>query len=256
MAEPVEARPGDVARFVTRMTPVVERARRFSGWSFEDLNVSYSAGREPWDYEAAARVLLTGASRVVDLGTGGGEAFSRILAANRDVRAFATEEWHVNAPIAVRRLRIPVVQASSLDLPFRAAAFDLVLSRHEAIGPAEIDRVLAPGGVFLTQQVVPDNWPELRRYFPRKTVHPRHDIEYAAAFRSLGYVVEQQQCMYQAVFASLEGLVFVLLVTPWDIDLDVVADAEALLAVERDLARDQGIALTEGRYLLNARKPG
>jgi hypothetical protein len=38
-------------------------------------------------------------------------------------------------------------------LPFRDGAFPLVANRHEAFQAAEVSRVLAPGGTFITQQV-------------------------------------------------------------------------------------------------------
>ena len=95
-----------------------------------------------------------------------------------------------------------------------------------------------------------------RSYFPRKTIHPAHDVEYPAAFKELGYAVRYERAGFPAFYRKLEDLVFLLLVTPWDIaDLDLEADAAALLAVERDLSTPLGIELTEGRYLLEARKP-
>ena len=38
-------------------------------------------------------------------------------------------------------------------MPFEDSRFDVVLNRHELDDPAEVFRVLRPGGVFLTQQV-------------------------------------------------------------------------------------------------------
>ena len=38
-------------------------------------------------------------------------------------------------------------------LPFRDGAFALVINKHEAFLAAEVSRVLAPGGAFVTQQV-------------------------------------------------------------------------------------------------------
>ena len=105
------------------------------------------------------------------MGTGGGECFSEICRGH-DGLAVATEEWPPNVPVASARLSAigaPVVHASSLHLPFGAASFDLVLDRHEELYPAEVARILAPGGRFLTQQVGSDNWRELWDYFPRIT---------------------------------------------------------------------------------------
>jgi hypothetical protein len=48
-----------------------------------------------------------------------------------------------------------------------------------------------------------------------------------------------------------------LLACPWEVPgLDIVQDADALLALEAALASPDGILLTEGRYLLEAQKSG
>ena len=66
--------------------PFIERARNFSGWNFDDLRVTrvepspFPDGRDtPWDYVALAREHAATAGRVIDLGTGGGEVYSRII---------------------------------------------------------------------------------------------------------------------------------------------------------------------------------
>jgi hypothetical protein len=120
-----------------------------------------------------------------------------------------------------------------------------------------VDRVLTPGGCVLTQQVTPDTWPELRRFFPRMTVFVDHYEEYTKSWRSLGYEVERQRHSWRSAFATLGDMVQMLLVAPWYVpNLDVERDIEALLAVERELGTAAGIVVTEGRYLLRARKPG
>ncbi len=142
-------------------------------------------------------------------------------------------------------------------LPFRDGAFDVFLSRHEAIDPVECDRVLAPGGTFLTQQCSPRDWRELRRFFPRQTVHPEHDREYPEGFRAMGYEVSFQRHDYKVAFGSLGDLVFMLMTAPWTIpDFDPQLEIDALMAVEAELSTADGIVLSEGRYLLEARKPG
>ncbi len=102
-------------------------------------------------------------------GLAAGKLFAELCKAYRG-RAVASEPWAVNAPIAKRalsHLRIEVVRAHSLHLPFRDGAFDLVLDRHEEMDPGEVHRVLAPGGTVFTQQVGRNEWDELRPFFPR-----------------------------------------------------------------------------------------
>src|SRR5688572_8214886 len=158
------------------LRPYAEQAQRLEGWVFAHLPRPLG-DPPPWDYEARARALAAQAGTLLDLGTGGGEVLSRVLAGYTG-RAVATEEWVRNAPIAARRLQAAgarVVRADSYHLPFDAAGFELVLNRHEALRPAEVARVLAPGGTVLTQQIHPDWHAELRDAFPRMTRFEQHD---------------------------------------------------------------------------------
>jgi SAM-dependent methyltransferase len=145
----------DLERAREQIRPYIERARRFSGWAFDEFASAPLEPSEPWNYEARAGDLLRTAKSVLDMGTGGGEVFER-LCSSFGGRAVATESWSLNAPVAAARLRprgASVVQCHSLRLPFRREAFDLVLNRHEELDPAEVARVLSPGGRLLTQQV-------------------------------------------------------------------------------------------------------
>lgn len=139
----------------------------FSGWDFSWLDGHSRTSPLPWDYPARVAALARTAATMLDMGTGGGELLSRLPARAR--RTVATEGWPPNVPVAGRRLLplgIPVVQVegapdndkqddSSDDgrLPFRTGSFDLVCNRHESFRAAEVTRVLAPGGTFVTQQV-------------------------------------------------------------------------------------------------------
>lgn len=243
---------------LAELQPWVECARSFSGWDHSSLDIRNLDGPLPWDYQAVARALASAASRVLDLGTGGGERFSEV-AAGSHARFVATEEWGVNARVAGKRLSpagIGLAWCSSLALPFAFRSFDLVLSRHEAIDPGEVDRVLAAGGTLLTQQVTPGSWPELRPFFPRMTVFPDHRTEYPAAFRAKGYTVDAREHGSRVAFGSLGDLVFILLTAPWTIPgFDPESDIEALLALETAHGTTSGIVLTEGHYLLSAVKP-
>lgn len=242
---------------LARLQPYIDRTRDFAGWQFDFIR-KRTLGPEPrWDYEARARELAAQATRVLDIGTGGGEVYSRI-AAGLPARFVACEEWVVNAHFAPHQLRpmgIDVVhcQTGKGSLPFRTGVFDLVLARHEAINPVEVDRVLTPGGTFLSQQMTPDMWHEIREFIPRATVFPDHWRDYPEGFRRLGYEVSAQRHDYHVAFETLGDVVAMLLIAPWEVpDFDPEADLDALLALERALMTPDGIVLSEGRYVLKA----
>lgn len=246
------------ARLRAEIEHGVERARGFAGWTF-DVDAVHLGPPIPWDYAQLARDAAMRAERVLDLGTGGGERLAEIVD-GLPCRVVATEEWEVNAPIAARRLRgrgADVARCSSLMLPFAAGSVDLVLDRHEALEPSEVARVLAPGGAVITQQCGPDDWPELREFFPRKTQFGDHFRLYREGFESGGLQVADAQWHDESVaFGSLADVVYLLIVTPWNIpDFDPLGEIDALAALERALRRDEGLVLTESRYLIRAHKP-
>jgi SAM-dependent methyltransferase len=241
-----------------RLRPYVERARTFSGWAFPDVRVSLLEPGPPWDYEVLVREHGRNAESALDLGTGGGE----FVASVRDDlprRVVATEEWHVNAPIAYRRLSplgADLVWCRSLHLPFQDEAFDLVIDRHEELDPAEIGRVLRSGGWFLTQQVGRENWRELSEFFPRRTDFGDHFVTYAAGLEAAGVALaRREQHTYEVAYESLGDMVFMLLVAPWEVPgFDVEQDLDALLALEEAHSTEEGLVMTSGRYLLEGQK--
>lgn len=242
-------------RRLRELRPFVERARQMEGWTFE-IGPAPLGPPPPWDYAARARALVAEARAVLDLGTGGGEVFADLLRGHAGL-AVATEAWHVNAPVAQRRLGrlgAHVVQASSLALPFANGRFELVLDRHEELNPAEVARVLAPGGRVLTQQIHPDYHAELRELFPRMTDFGRHDVMYRRGFEAAGLqIVDVRQHERPVAYRHLGELVYELVAAPWTIpDFDVEADLDALLEAERRLGRAEGIVLSDRRYIIEA----
>ena len=85
------------------LRPFVVQARVMQGWTFAYEAVPLGPPA-PWDYEGRARELVRDAASVLDMGTGGGEVFERILAGQRGQVA-ATEGWAPNVPVAAQRLR-------------------------------------------------------------------------------------------------------------------------------------------------------
>jgi SAM-dependent methyltransferase len=194
------------------------------------------------------------------MGTGGGEIFAELCRGHRG-RMVATEPWHVNAPIARSRLsplRVEVARAHSLHLPFRNDAFDLVLNRHEELDPAEMGRVLAPGGVLLTQQVGRNDWKELRTFIPRMQEFGPLFERYVSGFERAGMkIVRSETHDTRVAYRGLGELVYMFCVAPWTIpEFDPLGrDLDALLRLEERLTAEEGLVLTESRFLIEASKP-
>ncbi len=242
------------------LRPYVERAQRMEGWTFDVSTVRIGA-ETPWSYPDRARELLSGVDAVLDMGTGGGERFSDISRSYAGL-AVATEEWPPNVLVAAKRLvpmGIAVVHSSSLHLPFHDSVFGLVLNRHEHLDPWEVARVLVPGGHIFTQQAGGgDSWKEIRRFFPQMTDFGNLLEQYREGLRAAGLsIVRAETHGYGVAYQSLGDLVYVIAVAPWAIpDFDLDRDINALLALERDLGTEQGIVLSESRFIIEAVKGG
>jgi SAM-dependent methyltransferase len=248
----------DVNGALARFRAAAEGVRGVLGWEPERHVAPLNRTELPWDYEGLARRAMSRASSALDLGTGGGEVLSRL--APFPPTTLATEPWLPNLPVAAGRLQplgADVVFAHSCHIPVRSKSLDLVLNRHEEFAPDEIARVLRPGGVFITQQVDEENWRELVPHFPRMQrfaglyQHLRNGLEVA------GLVIgDGGRHLYEAVYSGVEDVVRMLVLAPWKVpDFGVEQDIDALVALERELATPDGIRLTEGRFLIVARKP-
>lgn len=194
------------------------------------------------------------------MGTGGGERLAELRPALPSM-VVATEQWHVNAPVARDRLAplaVDVVRASSDEatLPFVGACFDLVINRHEALTPADVVRVLRPGGRFVTQQVGMHNWRELSAHIHRRTDWGDMWSRYVTELQASGVeVTENFHHDYLVAYPTLGELAYQLACTPWEIEgFAVERDLDALLALERATYTDRGLVLTECRYIITARK--
>lgn len=234
------------------LRPFEEAAKRMQGWQFE-YTPDVLDGDVPWNYDDLAATLAHASNRVVDIGTGGGEAFLKALTDSR-CDAFATEEWGPNAPVAAERLkhRAPVTRCSSSHLPFSDDAFDLVLARHEAIDPKEIARVLSLNGKFLSQQVIRDFMFELGDYFPETVIFPDFFTGYQDGFRQLGLQVTQaREFRYQIQFRELGHLVYQLIVAPWTVPgFTIDTHLEGLEVLNEERKNGKPLIFTGGYYLL------
>lgn len=252
-----------------------EQQEQPTGWSFADLEGRMSSDPTPWDFQEVSLRALTGASRVLDMGTGGGETLLRLKEA-ADVQGLswpaavtATEGWAPNVPVAREALGahgIEVLEFGQPDdgsepapMPFEDGAFDLVLSRHESYHPAEILRVLAPGGTFLTQQVGGDELGELHELLehPLQAPHVTYERLRAELSGAGLEVLDGGELVGNYSFTDVAAVVAYVQRVPWDVPEDFTVDryAEQLLDLHRRTGAGQ-VQLTMKRFWLKAARPG
>ena len=241
-----------------------EESQPFSGWDFGYLRRRYTEEKPPWSYEDLAREILRKSNSAVDLGTGGGEALSR-LSDTFPGRMVATEAYPPNWTIARDRLapaRAHVVAYAADEttsvLPFRDAAFDAVLDRHEAYDAREVARVLAPGGVFLTQQVDGRSHADLLGWFGTEPHWPDVTVDRLAGdLVRAGLDIELARSWRGTIsFLDVGALVYYLKAIPWEVpDFSVDRFRRELLGLQRRLDETGALRFDEGRFVLRARKP-
>ena len=231
----------------------------FEGWDFSYLNDRMIEAQPPWDYTALARDAVALAQDILDVATGGGEVFASL--APFPGRATAVEGYAPNVAVARARLNplgVSVFRGSTrTGMPFVNDAFDLVLNRHGGFRPAEMHRILKPGGVFLTQQVGGDNLGDLAEAFGAGLAYPGHTPEQVRDdLVASGFAVRLVKDWRGPVtFLDVGAVVYFLKAIPWVVpDFDVETHVDALLALQGRLEACGPLQFTYTRFLIEALK--
>ena len=243
---------------------IKEAEAHFSGWNF-----SYIADREHpaplrWSYVSEALLRVSKSKAVLDMDTGGGELFSRF--APFPSVAYATEAYAPNIPIARERLEPLGVEVIALEedeprqLPFDAKTFDLILNRHGYYWAPELNRIMQPGGTFITQQVGDRNDIGIRELLgaPDATVNIEWaDLaEGAANLEAADFqIIRQIEDIYPQRFYDVGAIVYQLKAIPWQIpDFSIERYFDQLKAIHTKIQRDGYVDVLEHRFFIVAEK--
>lgn len=254
-------------------------AAPFSGWDFSWLEGRRVEEEESgWDYEERAYKLIQRSASLVDLGTGGGERLSQL--GPFPPLAVATEAYVPNVPVATQRLRplgVTVVQTHpgvhdsrgpqpdgsfpERRLPFPDAHFELVLAHSSAFCPAEVFRVLRPGGVLLTAQGAPPLSPTLADVLEGPIPNwakagQGWDID--TTLDEAGFeTIEKLDVFPRTTYRDIGAVVYVLRAVPWTItDFTVERYRERLYRLHIQIKQEGGFTVRGHQRLLEMRKPG
>ncbi len=240
-----------------------EEAVPFKGWDFSHLAGRWTDETPPWSYVDMASALLRTASSALDLGTGGGE---RLLAL-RDAwppRMAATEGHPPNLALARTRLAPLGVQVVAADgslaalLPFGDDEFEVVTDRHTAFNAAEVERVLKPGGILLTQQVDGNSTRDLIEAMGSKPKWPWYTLSFALAqVAKANLVVEMaREWTGRMTFADVGAVVYYLKAVPWLVEgFSVDGHLGYLERLQQRMGAQGRLEFTSKYLVLQARKP-
>ncbi len=235
----------------------------FTGWDFSYLKGRMMEEQPPWSYSARAAEVLQGAASVLDMGTGGGERLLR-LREYWPVKVVVTEDYPPNVRLARERLlplgvRVEVVELT-LDgvLPFNDAEFDVVLNRHSGFNPAEVARVLTPGGTFLMQQIDPWWAYDLMEVFHTSPQCPDETLANCVTwFKDAGLaIVTAEDWTGRFTFTDVGAIVYYLKAIPWIVPgFSLATHLDGLLTLQARLEKEGELRFAAKKFLIEARKP-
>ena len=233
------------------------------GWDFSWFAGRATEERPPWGYARLLSERMARARAALDLDTGGGEVLAGIAQPPPLLRA--TEAWPPNVALA-RRALAPlggevVEVAPGAPLPFPDGSFDLVTSRHPVDTDwAEIARLLAPGGAYLSQQVGMGSMHEVTEAMmgPRPVNDHRSAQRHAALARAAGLnVVQLREARLRTEFHDVAALVVYLRKVIWIVPgFAVERYRPQLLAVHRHITTHGAFVGYATRFLIEAGKVG
>lgn len=240
----------------------IERNAAVYGWDFSPIKGHVIDSPLPWDYTALARNLLQPEMTLLDLDTGGGE---KLMELDHPMeRVWATENYAPNVALSKERLEplgAHVLEAPDEKLlPFGDAQFDVILCRHGSYDPAEVFRVLKPGGVFLTQQVGEHNNREFVRLLLPDVPppYPGWNLDNCGeALEQAGFsVCDRREAILPTVITDVPTLIWLAKVLPWEFpDFTCERCAEQLRQAQRLVEEHGRLSGSYHRFLLLGRKP-
>ncbi|HXX87771.1 MAG TPA: class I SAM-dependent methyltransferase [Candidatus Acidoferrum sp.] len=236
-----------------------EEQASFSGWDFSYIRSRFKEEKPSWDYIEEAKKLVKSATAVLDMGTGGGENFSKFGPFPK--HAIATEGWPPNVPLARKKLEPLGVKIVAVDesekLPFKNEEFDLVLNRHSGFDRKEIFRILQKDGIFFTQQVSGNNLQDLIEEFRRDTQFKEWNAEKERGrLEKIGFRVEiAEDWKGKEEFKDVGAIVYFLKAIPWTVkDFSVDAYLPTLKKLQKRVDSGEKLIFEEARFLIKARK--
>lgn len=240
------------------------------GWDFSYVQAEMDP--VPWDYEQVVRRYLRPTDHVLDIGTGGGEIFTRLApyfgsGVGNDIDEERLAKARAGIPTELEgRLRFETMSALELDYP--EETFDVVLDKHAPVFVEQIVPLVKPDGYFICQQVGGNNTLNLFHLFDSRSSgeywrdywdehgFPHQDIPALIdQLRALGCsIVAEAGYDVRYFFKNVESLLFHLKAVPLPVEFDIEQHAPLVERFIEENSTERGIETNEHRELLIARK--
>ncbi|WP_458120701.1 class I SAM-dependent methyltransferase [Paenibacillus sp. Z6-24] len=232
-----------------------------NGWDFSRMKCETEGAA--WDFYMEISRRCRPDDLLLDIGTGGGEALLELADAARLLVGVEQSTGMMQTAAAnlaaSGKHNVRILQMDARELQFPDGLFNIVSCRHAPFDEYETFRVLADGGVFLTQQVSEGDKRNLVQAFGREqerqpdgTLMNRYlDGLEQAGFRN----VRCEQYDADEYYATAEDLVFLLKHAP--IIPDFGRDAEDFVILDQfvqEYRTDRGIVTNSKRFMIMADK--
>jgi SAM-dependent methyltransferase len=145
-------------------------------------------------------------------------------------------------------------------LPFGDSSFEIIVSRHPVVTDwAEVSRVLAPGGTYLSQQIGAGTNRELYEFLmgPQPASDRRAPHRLAAGARAAGLtVVDLRPRALRVVFYDIAAVVVFLRKVIWTVPgFTIEAYRDRLRDLHEQIQAEGCFVAHSQRVLIEARKP-
>jgi len=242
-------------------------------WSFKEFEI-VSESLTDWDMYEILESVTDKNSRILDLGTGGGEKLLKSFP--KDVLEIVGTDYSKEMIKTAKknlklsgRSNVTFKVMNNLDLKFPKEYFDVVVARNTVTDPSEIYKVLKPGGYLLVRGVDKFDCHQLKMMFGRgqavRDKTPISIIDYEAILNAGFRDVELVPIHVREYFKDIETLYKFLLKVPIiddfsEEDFDVKDFYKKELEMEKleeyvsKNTTDKGIILLRRYYGIIARK--
>ena len=236
----------------------------FEGWDFSYLKGRWEEEKLKAGYLGLAQNLVMKSTSVLDMATGGGEIFSKIINDYKPQQIVAIEGYKPNVKVAKERLGklgVKVIFAKETkELPFKNEEFDLILNRHGGLNEysaKEIYRILSTGGIFLTQQVDGRNLKDLMKEFNSKPKWQKNTLKNVrkyiidAEFK----ITKAHEWTGKVTFKDVGAIVYFLKAIPWIVDdFSVDKHLTILKKLHKKIEKEGSLSYASKRFIILAEK--
>lgn len=234
------------------------------GWDFSRMKTDREG--QPWRYTDVVSAYVKPEDHVLDVGTGGGELFLSLahlfaqgVAVDHSARQITTALAN-KAKAGNTNIAFQVMEASQLDFPL--SSFDLVLTSHLKIYPAQVAKMLRPNGYFITEIVgrrTHLNLLEAFGYTPDDFGPDwwQERVELVAQFAAVGCrLIAQGEMEVPYWITDFDSLIFYLKSVPWpdDDNFDIVKQWRGVQRILERHVSPRGVETSDHYELVIVRK--